>query len=106
MFDASWTQEAWKKKDTSMTEEEKKDESLCRFHRKKQMSFCKNDDPEVQQGCKFYEPPSKYLQKGGRQTCDYYDTSTTGLVVNGYHHCTHPDAQWETYHNSHLQVDQ
>jgi len=83
--------------------EEKVGESLCRYHKKKQMCFCKNDNSEVQHGCKHFAECSGYSHS---EQCLYWDRSTWGIVVNGWRHCRNPEAQIETYKTTQLQVDE
>ena len=80
-----------------MTETQKK-ESLCRFHKIKNMCFCKNENESVQKTCKWWDSTK------GRGGCLYWDLQN-GVVVNGFRHCRHPEAQAESYKDKDLQVD-
>ena len=108
MFDRSWDELAENytaPKAEKMTE--KKGDSLCRYHKKKKMCFCKNDSADVQESCKWYDPPSDYLKTGtDHEHCTWWNRTETGVIVNGWRHCRNPDAQDETYHTSQLQVDE
>ena len=108
MFDRSWDklaeQMTAKGAEPEMTE--KSGDSLCRFHKKKNMCFCNNNSADVQETCKHYDAPSDYLKTGKEhEQCTWWNRTETGIICAGWRHCRNPDAQEEAYATPQLQVD-